>query len=544
MAKKLNFGSDARGGMLKGVEKLSSAVSATLGPKGRNVVFEKYGEYQSTKDGVTVAKEIELDDALENAGAQIVKDVASQVNDEAGDGTTTATVLAHAILKEGYKRIGNGSHNIELKRGIDKAVALVVEKLKEISKDVSDNNEILQVGTISSNNDKVIGQLIANAMEEIGTEGVITVEESNTAQDELEIVEGMQLAQGYISPYFINDQQNQQVSMKDPYILIYEHRLNNLKNLVKCLEFCIAQDRPLFIIAEDIEGEALAGLIVNNARGTLKCACIKSPGYGDSKIDILEDIASLTGATVVSPKKGLKMENFDPTWLGETKTLTIDKKHTTIVDGKGGEKAIGDRITKLRSMIDNSNSSYETEKMQERLGKLSGGVALIKIGAESEIEMKEKKDRVEDALAATRAAVDEGILPGGGVALRTVTDGISLKDVEFDNDDQKSGAEIVLRACKAPFNMIMENSGLNPDVIWNEIKMTGEHDGIGYDARNEKVVDMFEAGIIDPAKVTRVALEKAASVAGTMLITECVLTTLPSSDGDKKDNNFTGMGMM
>ena len=549
MAKKLDFGSDARGGMLNGVGQLSNAVSATLGPKGRNVVFEKYGEYVSTKDGVTVAKEIELEDPLENAGAQIVKDVASKVNDEAGDGTTTATVLAHSILKEGYKRIGNGSHNIELKRGMDKAVEIIVSKLQEMSKDVIDNNEILQVGTISANNDAKIGQLIANAMEEIGIEGVITVEESNTAQDELEIVEGMQLAQGYQSPYFINDQQNQQVTMKDPYILIYENRLNNLKNLVKCLEYCIAQDRALFIIAEDIEGEALAGLIVNNARGTLKCACIKSPGYGDSKIDILEDIASLTGATVVSPKKGLKMDNFDPSWLGTTKTLTCDKKHTTIVDGAGSEEEIKGRIEKLKAGIDASGSNYETEKLQERLGKLSGGVALIKIGAESEIEMKEKKDRVDDALAATRAAVDEGILPGGGVALRYIVDEVNISDIDCDNDDQKSGAEIIISACKAPFNKIMENAGLTPDVIWNQVKAAAELDrgtnrSKGFDARNEAVVNMYESGIIDPAKVTRVALEKAASVAGTMLVTECVLTDLPSKDGDKKDKNFTGMGMM
>ena len=538
MAKKLNFGSDARGGMLNGVKQLSDAVSATLGPKGRNVVFEKYGEYQSTKDGVTVAKEIELEDPLENAGAQIVKDVANQVSDEAGDGTTTATILAHAILKEGYKRIGNGSHNIELKRGIDKAVKAIVDKINDASKDVSDNKEILQVGTISSNNDEKIGQLIANAMEEVGTEGVITVEESQTAQDELETVEGMQLNQGYLSPYFINDQQNQQVYMKDPYILLYENRLNNLKNLVKCLEFCITQDRPLFIVAEDIEGEALAGLIVNNARGTLKCACIKAPGYGDSKLDIMEDIAALTGATVVSPKKGLKLEKFDSSWLGETKTLTIDKKYTTIVDGCGSEEDIEDRIEKLKTMIENSTSNYETEKMQERLGKLSGGVALIKIGAESEIEMKEKKDRVEDALAATRAAVDEGILPGGGVALRRAIEDL---DIDTDNDDQKSGTEIVIEACKAPFNKIMENAGLNAEVVWNDVE-SSKLKNAGYDARKEEVVDMLEAGIIDPTKVTRVALEKAASVAGTMLITECVLTEIPSKDNN--NNNQTGIGMM
>jgi len=540
MAKKLDFSSDARGGMLNGVEQLADAVSATLGPKGRNVVFEKYGEYQSTKDGVTVAKEIELEDPLENAGAQIVKDVANQVSDEAGDGTTTATVLAHAILKEGYKRIGNGAHNIELKRGIDKAVKVVVNKISDSSEDVGDNKEILQVGTISSNNDEKIGQLIANAMEEVGTEGVITVEESQTAQDELETVEGMQLNQGYLSPYFINDQQNQQVSMKDPYILLYENRLNNLKNLVKCLEFCIAQDRPLFIVAEDIEGEALAGLIVNNARGTLKCACIKAPGYGDSKLDIMEDIAALTGATVVSPKKGLKLDKFDSSWLGQTTTLTVDKKYTTIVDGCGSEEDIEARIEKIKTMIENSTSNYETEKMQERLGKLSGGVALIKIGAESEIEMKEKKDRVEDALAATRAAVDEGILPGGGVALMNIVS--NNLEIEYDNGDQKSGIEIVIEACKAPFNKIMENAGLNAEVVWNDVE-SSKLKNAGYDARKEEVVDMLETGIIDPTKVTRVALEKAASVAGTMLITECVLTKIPSEDNNN-NNNQTGIGMM
>jgi len=539
MAKKLDFSSDARGGMLNGVEQLADAVSATLGPKGRNVVFEKYGEYQSTKDGVTVAKEIELEDPLENAGAQIVKDVANQVSDEAGDGTTTATVLAHAILKEGYKRIGNGAHNIELKRGIDKAVKVVVNKISDSSEDVGDNKEILQVGTISSNNDEKIGQLIANAMEEVGTEGVITVEESQTAQDELETVEGMQLNQGYLSPYFINDQQNQQVSMKDPYILLYENRLNNLKNLVKCLEFCIAQDRPLFIVAEDIEGEALAGLIVNNARGTLKCACIKAPGYGDSKLDIMEDIAALTGATVVSQKKGLKLDKFDSSWLGQTTTLTVDKKYTTIVDGCGSEEDIEARIEKIKTMIENSTSNYETEKMQERLGKLSGGVALIKIGAESEIEMKEKKDRVEDALAATRAAVDEGILPGGGVALMNIVS--NNLEIEYDNGDQKSGIEIVIEACKAPFNKIMENAGLNAEVVWNDVE-SSKLKNAGYDARKEEVVDMLETGIIDPTKVTRVALEKAASVAGTMLITECVLTKIPSEDNN--NNNQTGIGMM
>lgn len=538
MAKKLNFGASARSEMLNGVKQLADAVSITLGPKGRNVVFEKYGEYHSTKDGVTVAREIELEDPTQNAGAQIVKDVASQVNDEAGDGTTTATILAHSILKEGYKRIGNGAHNIELKRGIDKAVKVIVEKLKDLSRDVKDNDEIKQVGSISANNDEQIGQIIANAMEEVGTDGVITVEDSRTAQDELEIVEGMQLNQGYLSPYFINNQSEMQVEFENPLILIYEARLNNLKNLVKVLEYCIAQDRPLFIIADDIEGEALAGIIVNNARGTLKCACIKAPGYGDNKSVIMEDIAALTGASLVSPKKGMTMDKFDSNWLGTTRALTCDKKYTTIIDGGGSAEAINSRIEEIKTAIDNSDSNYEIEQAQERLGKLTGGVAIVRIGAESEIELKEKKDRVEDALSATRAAVDEGIVPGGGIALRNAVKNIK---VETDNDDQKSGVEIVVNACKTPFNVIMENAGLNAEVIWNKIK--DAKSTYGFDARKEEVVDMFEAGIIDPTKVTRVALEKAASVAGTMLTTECLITSIPDDKENNTANQMARMGM-
>ena len=541
MAKKLNFGADARSKMLEGVEKLSMSVSATLGPKGRNVVFEKHGEYHSTKDGVTVAKQIELEDEVENSGVQIVKDVASQVNEEAGDGTTTATVLAHAILKEGYKRISNGSHNIDLKRGIDKAVKVITEKLKDYSVDVNGNEEIMQVGTISANNDEQIGAIISNAMEEVGTDGVITVEDSSTAQDELEIVEGMQLSQGYLSPYFINNQQEMQVQLENPLILIYEDRLTSLKKLVKCLEYCIAQDKPLFIIADDIEGEALAGIIVNNARGTLKCACIKAPGYGDNKSTTMEDIAALTGAKVVSSKKGMTLDKFDPSWFGTTKVLTCDKRSTTIVDGGGTADEITARIEEIKALIDNSESNYDKEQMQERLGKLTGGVAIMRIGAESEIELKEKKDRVDDALAATRAAVDEGIIPGGGVALMRVANNIDIKDeIECDNDDQKTGVEIVIEACKSPFNRIMENAGLNPEVIWNKIDSTNKSSG--FDARTETVVDMFEAGIIDPVKVTRVALEKAASVAGTMLTTECLITSI-KEDKNEPANPMTGMGI-
>tara|TARA_R110001592_G_scaffold215613_1_gene468989 strand:+ start:2586 stop:4211 length:1626 start_codon:yes stop_codon:yes gene_type:complete len=539
MAKKLNFGADARGGMLKGVEQLANAVTATLGPKGRNVVFEKYGEYQSTKDGVTVAKEIELEDEIQNAGAQIVKDVANQVNDEAGDGTTTATVLAYAMLKEGYKKIGSGSHNIDLKRGMDKAVKEIVKNIDSISTPIKDNEEIKQVGTISANNDLDIGQLISNAMEEVGTDGVITVEDSRTAQDELEVVEGMQLDQGYLSPYFINNQSEMQVEFENPFILIYEARLNNLKNLVKCLEYCIAQDRPLFVIAEDIEGEALAGIIVNNARGTLKCACIKAPGYGDDKQLIMEDIAALTGATVISPKKGMAIDKFNHEWLGSTRALTCDKKHTTIIDGGGTEEKINGRIEEIKTLIDNAESNYDIEKMQARLGKLTGGVAIMRIGAESEIELKEKKDRVEDALAATRAAVDEGVVAGGGIALRKA---IEKLDLDLENDDQKEGAKIIIEACKAPFNHIMENAGLNPEVIWN--KLEDKSDTVGFDARKEEVVDMFEAGIIDPAKVTRVALEKAASIAGTMLTTECLITSIKKDDNEPAQGGNPMAGMM
>lgn len=535
MAKDLKFGYDARVELLNGVNKLANAVSATLGPKGRNVVLEKNGEYHSTKDGVSVAKEIYLSDPVENAGAQMVKEVASQANDVTGDGTTTATVLAQAILTDGYRRVANGANPVELKAGIDKAVLEVVRRLGEMAQDVNSNEEIAQVGTISANNDEHIGNLIAAAMEKVGHEGVISVEDSNTAEDELEVVEGLQLDKGYSSPYFINNQQALQVEFKDPVIMIYEARLNNLKNLVKPLEYCIAQDKPLFIIADDIEGEALAGLIVNNARGTLKVACIKAPGYGDRKAEILGDIAALTGATVISPTKGMKLEKFDPAWFGSTKSLTCDNKTTIIVDGGGTKEDIEGRIDTIKAQIEASDSPYETEGLQARLGKIAGGVALMKIGAQTELALNEKKDRVEDALAATRAAVDEGIIPGGGMALMTLG-----KTHEFETmgtEDTNAGIEIVSKAIQAPFRIIMENAGLNADVIWNEVSHA-ENTNAGYDARNEKVVDMFEAGIIDPVKVTRVALEKAASVAGTMLITECTVTVAKEEDG----NNNAGGG--
>ena len=540
MSKKLDFGAGARLELLKGVEKLAEAVSATLGPKGRNVVIEKaHGEYQSTKDGVTVAKVVSLEDPVQNAGAQMVKEVANQVNDEAGDGTTTATVLAHAILKEGFKRVANGASPIELKRGMDIALKDVVARLKELSKDVSDNDEIFQVGTISANNDEVIGRLIAEAMDTVGTDGVITVEESRTAENSLETVEGMQFDRGYLSPYFINKQQSQLVQMEDPYILLYDGKITALKPLVKILEHCIAKDKPLFIVADDIEGEALAGLIVNSARGTLKVAAVKAPGFGEKKTANLEDMACLTGATVISTKKGMKLEKFTGTEFGSARLVNCNNKITTIIDGGGDVEQISDRVRDIQTLIDEADSAYDIEGLQERLGKLSGGVAIIRIGAESELELSEKKDRVEDALAATRAAVDEGIVAGGGMALVRAVARFSNDKKDFENDDQEQGYNIIVNACRAPYNIILKNAGLNADIIWTLLAPCGESKG--WNVRVNNSCDMFKTGIIDPTRVTRTALEKAASVAGTMLITECVITKLPE---EKDDLPAGGFGMM
>jgi len=539
MSKKLDFGADARLELLKGVQKLADAVSATLGPKGRNVVIEKtHGEYQSTKDGVTVAKVVSLEDPVQNAGAQMVKEVANQVNDEAGDGTTTATVLAHAILKEGFKRVANGASPIELKRGMDIAIKDVVTRLKELSKDVSDNDEIFQVGTISANNDEVIGRLIAEAMETVGTDGVITVEESRTAENSLETVEGMQFDRGYLSPYFINKQQEQLVQMEDPYILLYDGKITSLKPLVKILEHCIAKDKPLFIVADDIEGEALAGLIVNSARGTLKVAAVKAPGFGEKKTANLEDMACLTGATVISTKKGMKLEKFTGTEFGSARLVNCNNKITTIIDGGGEAKEISDRVRDIQTLIEDADSAYDVENLQERLGKLSGGVAIIRIGAESELELSEKKDRVEDALAATRAAVDEGIVVGGGMALVRAVQQISRDDIKFENSDQEQGYGIIIDACQAPYSIILKNAGFNADIIWTLLAPCSEK--TGWNVRINDSCDMFKSGIIDPTRVTRTALEKAASVAGTMLITECVITKLPE---EKDDLPAGGFGM-
>lgn len=541
MAKNLDFGKDARAELMAGVDKLAQAVKVTLGPKGRNVVIEKsHGVYTSTKDGVSVAKEVVLEDKLQNAGAQMVKEVANQVNDDAGDGTTTATVLAQAILKEGYSKVTTGINPVELKKGIDYTVSHIVRDLQEMSKNISSTEEIKQVGTISANNDDNIGTLISEAMDTVGIEGVITVEESQTAEDSLEVVEGMQFDRGYMSPYFINNQQKQLVHMEDAQILLYDGKVTSIKPLVKILEYCIAQSKSLFIIAEDIDGEALAGLVVNSARGTLKVAAAKAPGFGDKRSAYLEDIAILTGGTVVSPKKGMKLENVTGVEFGTAKLVTCSNKTTTIIDGSGDEKQIQVRIEEIKSLIDASESVYETEQLQERLGKLVGGVAILRIGAESELELKEKKDRVEDALAATRAAVDEGIIPGGGIALRKASNRCLI---ECDNSEQDMGRDIVLEAIKAPFESILQNAGQSSTRVWNEIENATGIKNIGYDVRNEEIVDMFEAGIIDPTRVTRTALEKAASVAGTMLTTECVLTNIDDTS-DSQAGMGGGFGMM
>ena len=542
MAKNLDFGKDARTELLAGVDKLANAVKVTLGPKGRNVVIEKgHGVYTSTKDGVSVAKEIVLEDTLQNAGAQMVKEVANQVNDEAGDGTTTATVLAQAILHEGYKKVTKGTNPVELKKGIDMTVTEIVKSLQNMSKAISSTEEIRQVGTISANNDEKIGNLIAEAMDSVGIEGVITVEESQTAQDSLEVVEGMQFDRGYLSPYFINNQQKMMVQMDDAQVLLYDGKITSIKPLVKILEYCIANSKSLFIIAEDIDGEALAGLVVNSARGTLKVAGAKAPGFGDKRAAMLEDIACLTGATVVSPKKGMKLENVTGVEFGTARLITSNSKSTTIVDGGGTEENISTRVGELKTLIDDSESIYETEQLQERLGKMSGGVAILRVGAESELELKERKDRVDDALSATRAAVDEGIIPGGGMALRHLAD----RDITVcNNDEQEMGRDIIIEAIKAPFESILKNAGVNPLAIWSKIQNSRMDAKVGYDVRSEEVVNLIEHGIIDPTRVTRTALEKAASVAGTMLTTECVVTNIKQDSESTPNSMGGGFGMM
>jgi chaperonin GroEL len=526
MAKKLLFGEEARNGLMSGVEQLAEAVKSTLGPKGRTVVLEKsFGGPMITKDGVSVAKEIELEDPIENSGAQMVKEAAQKTNDLAGDGTTTATVLAHAILKEGFKKIANGANPIELKRGIDIAVKDVVEYLETEARPVTGNDEIAQVGTISANNDSSVGAIISEAMNKVGQDGVITVQEGKTSETILEVVEGMQFDRGYVSPYFVTDNAKMESILTDMHILIVDKKISNMKELVPILEQSVQSGKEMLIIAEDLEGEALSTLVVNKVRGTLKICAVKAPGFGDRRKDMLQDLAVITGGTVISETKGHKLEEATLDMLGSAEKVIVTKDTTTVVNGWGDAEAVQERVESIKSQIESCESDYETEKMQERLAKISGGVAVIKIGAGSEVEMKEKKDRVDDALNATKAAVEEGIIAGGGIVLRGYSPN---PEYGYENDDQLLGRDIIIKACHAPFNAILANAGLNADVVWNQI-VTCNANGTaaGYDVRTETVLeDMVDAGIVDPVKVTRVALEKAASVAGTMITTECVMTDI------------------
>ncbi|WP_025324407.1 chaperonin GroEL [Deferrisoma camini] len=525
-AKEIKYAQDARAAILKGVDTLANAVKATLGPKGRNVIIEKsWGSPTVTKDGVTVAKEIELKDKFQNMGAQMVKEVASKTSDVAGDGTTTATVLAQAIFREGSRLVAAGHDPMDIKRGIDAAVEKCVEKLQGISKPVKDRKEIAQVGTISANNDATIGEIIAEAMDKVGKEGVITVEEAKSMETTLDVVEGMQFDRGYISPYFVTNADRMEAELKDAYVLIHDGKISSMKTLLPILEKIANTGKPFVVIAEDVEGEALATLVVNKLRGTLQCAAVKAPGFGDRRKAMLQDIAILTGGQVISEEVGLKLENAQLTDLGRAKTVRIDKDTTTIIDGAGSAEAIQDRVKQIRAQIEETTSDYDREKLQERLAKLVGGVAVINVGAATEAEMKEKKARVEDALHATRAAVEEGIVPGGGVALVRCID--ALDDLKLA-DSQLVGVNIVKRALEEPLRQIVANAGLEPSVVVNEVK--GRKMAEGFDAYKEEYVDMLEAGIIDPTKVTRTALQNAASVAGLLLTTEAMVAELPKEE--------------
>ena len=526
-AKDVKFSADARDRMLRGVDILANAVKVTLGPKGRNVVIEKaFGAPRITKDGVTVAKEIELKDKFENMGAQMVKEVASKTNDLAGDGTTTATVLAQAIVREGCKSVAAGMNPMDLKRGIDKAVEVVTEELKKMSKKVKTNEEIGQVGTISANGEVEIGEIIARAMDKVGKEGVITVEEAKGLDTELDVVEGMQFDRGYLSPYFITNADKMTVELQNPYILIHEKKLSDLQPLLPILEAVVQSSRPLLIIAEDIEGQALATLVVNKLRGGLKVAAVKAPGFGDRRKAMLEDIAVLTAGDVISEDIGIKLENVTIPMLGSAKLVTIDKDNTTIIDGAGKKADINGRCEQLRTQMEETTSDYDKEKLQERLAKLAGGVAVIKVGGATETEVKEKKDRVDDALHATRAAVEEGIVPGGGVALLRAAK--ALSKVETSNDDQKVGVEIVRRALGVPLRQIAENAGEDGAVVAGKVSENATVN-FGFDAQSGKYVDMVKAGIIDPTKVVRVALQDAASIAGLLITTEAMVADLPKA---------------
>ena len=526
MAKEIKYDVEARGALKNGVDKLANAVKVTLGPKGRNVVIEKkFGAPTITKDGVTVAKEIDLDNKMEDIGAQMVKEVASKTSDVAGDGTTTATVLAQALVREGLKNVTAGANPMSIKRGIDAAAVAVVESLKSQSKDLPDSTQIANIATISANDDREIGDKIAEAMEKVGKDGVITVEDSKTAETFLETVEGMQFDRGYLSPYFVTNSESMDAELEDPYILIHDKKISNMKDLLPLLEKVVQLGKPVVIIAEDIEGEALATLVVNKLRGTFKVLAVKAPGFGDRRKAMLEDIAVLTGATVISEDAGYKLDNATIEYLGTAKRVISDKDNTTIVDGSGPVDAIKARINEIKVQIDKTSSDYDREKLQERLAKLSGGVAVINVGAATEVEMKEKKARVEDALHATRAAVEEGIIPGGGVALLRAIPALSKVKVD---EEQQVGVDIVARALEAPVRQICENSGVESSIVVQNIRdKKGDH---GYDARSDEYVKMFDVGIIDPTKVARVAVQNAASIAGMIITTEAAITEIPEDD--------------
>ena len=543
MAKKIQFDTEAREGLKRGVDALANAVKVTLGPKGRNVIVGKsFGGPQVTKDGVTVAKEIDLEDTLENMGAQMVKEVASKTNDLAGDGTTTATILAQSIVNEGLKNVTAGANPMDLKRGVDKAVTAIVDELNNSAKTVGNSSEkIQQIASISANNDNAIGNLITQAFEKVGKEGVITVEEAKGTDTYVDVVEGMQFDRGYLSPYFVTNSEKMEADLESPYILLYDKKISAMKDLLPVLEPVAQSGKPLLVIAEDVDGEALATLVVNKLRGALKIAAVKAPGFGDRRKAMLEDIAILTGGTVISEERGFNIENTTIDMLGSAERVTIDKDNTTIVNGSGDKKEIQARVGQIKSQIETTTSDYDKEKLQERLAKLAGGVAVLYVGAASEVEMKEKKDRVDDALHATRAAVEEGIVAGGGVALIRARK--QLDKIKASNDDELTGIQIIFRALEAPLRTIVENAGGEGSVV--VAKILDGKGGFGYDAKSEKYVDLFESGIIDPKKVTRVALENAASVAGMILTTECALVDIKEDTPPAPPMGGGGMpGMM
>jgi chaperonin GroEL len=541
MAKEVIYDQDARGKILKGVDGLANAVRVTLGPKGRNVIIDKsFGSPTITKDGVTVAKEIEFEDKFENMGAQMVKEVASKTSDIAGDGTTTATVLAQAIFREGSKLVVAGMNPMDLKRGIDKAVAAITVELGKISKPTRDSNEIAQIGTISANSDETIGKILAEAMDKVGKEGVITVEEGKSLETELDVVEGMQFDRGYLSPYFVTNPESMEVALEEPLILLNEKKISNMKDLLPLLEQVARAGKPLLIVAEDIDGEALATLVVNKIRGTISVAAVKAPGFGDRRKAMLQDMAILTGGQVISEELGLKLENVTLQDLGQAKRVSIDKDNTTIIDGAGSKKDIQGRCQEIRNQVENTTSDYDREKLQERLAKLVGGVAVVKVGAATESEMKEKKARVEDALHATRAAVEEGIVPGGGVALlrcASVLDGL-----KGDNDEQVAGINIVRRAIEAPLRFIAENAGIEGSIVVDKVK--NQKGANGFNAATETYEDLIKAGVIDPAKVVRISLQNAASVSGLLLTTEAMIAEKPEPKGGGGMPDMSGMGGM